>query len=405
MKDYYRILQISEKSSEEDIKQAYRNLAKKYHPDLNQSSDAQQRFTEISEAYEAVLKHVHRFEEVVEEVDTEEILRDIRQAARIQAQRRFEKQEREKKAYHESGLYDIGLLFSYIGRILLLLVSLVLISFPVVVCFSEQSILPFFYLCFLWLLGGFFLFMIYRERQKYFRLGKFYYSLKKVKEILFHTSENSVEDCFYCAGEKANSNPFRLVLLQVKDIQLRNEGPMQHRAGYNRKTITILFPRSQKAYFVHLIVSGVKLFSILFGLLFFPVTSLVWRFLGGLLMGWILTSLLLLITHTQSKTAYLMSYGMIIKIFLWLLVIGSLSEFHFSPLDIQTTPMIHFGIVSYLIVDAILEQFLKIPKKVKLFQPIPKHYVNLTRHFEENCQLYLEIPFWTSLYPLVRWIF
>ncbi|MEI7489536.1 MAG: DnaJ domain-containing protein, partial [Chryseobacterium sp.] len=35
MKDYYKILEVEEQSSEDDIKKSYRTLSKKYHPDVN----------------------------------------------------------------------------------------------------------------------------------------------------------------------------------------------------------------------------------------------------------------------------------------------------------------------------------------------------------------------------------
>ena len=50
MKDYYKILEIEETASEEEIKKSYRNLSKKYHPDLNPSGG--EKFKEINEAYE-----------------------------------------------------------------------------------------------------------------------------------------------------------------------------------------------------------------------------------------------------------------------------------------------------------------------------------------------------------------
>lgn len=51
-RDYYEILGIDKKASASEIKKAYRNLVKKYHPDVNKESDAEDKFKEIQEAYE-----------------------------------------------------------------------------------------------------------------------------------------------------------------------------------------------------------------------------------------------------------------------------------------------------------------------------------------------------------------
>jgi molecular chaperone DnaJ len=53
-KDYYKILGVEKGASKEDIKRAYKKLAKKYHPDLNKESDATERFKEINEAAEVL---------------------------------------------------------------------------------------------------------------------------------------------------------------------------------------------------------------------------------------------------------------------------------------------------------------------------------------------------------------
>jgi len=53
-KDYYASLGLERGASEADIKKAYRKLAHKYHPDVSKQSDAEQRFKEISEAYQTL---------------------------------------------------------------------------------------------------------------------------------------------------------------------------------------------------------------------------------------------------------------------------------------------------------------------------------------------------------------
>lgn len=49
--DYYEILGVKKNASEEEIKKSYKQLAKKYHPDLNKEKGAEAKFKEISEAY------------------------------------------------------------------------------------------------------------------------------------------------------------------------------------------------------------------------------------------------------------------------------------------------------------------------------------------------------------------
>jgi curved DNA-binding protein len=58
-KDYYATLGVERGASEEDIKKAYRKLARKYHPDVSKEKDAEEKFKEVGEAYE-VLKDAEK---------------------------------------------------------------------------------------------------------------------------------------------------------------------------------------------------------------------------------------------------------------------------------------------------------------------------------------------------------
>lgn len=109
---YYSILDLEPGCSLFDIKRAYREKAKEYHPDLNHSPDAQERFIEVNEAYEFFIRQFSRpgREKIVRDGtsinEMEEIFQQWMQKERIRARARAAQYARRRyEEFRRSPLY------------------------------------------------------------------------------------------------------------------------------------------------------------------------------------------------------------------------------------------------------------------------------------------------------------
>jgi uncharacterized membrane protein len=409
-KDYFKILELEPGCSIDDIKNAYRRLAKKYHPDLNKSPEATSMFIEITEAYEVLSYHfthnqTDKTEIITQQRDYDEFIRKVREAAQRRAHMKYEKFKKEQEAFQESGLYDVVLLLKYIGLVFLPILATGLILFPIFIAISSGEFYAFFYLFYFWIIGLFLFYYILQQGKTYFRQGKFYYSFHKLLLKFTQTKENPNDRCFFCKNLPANSIPYKIEMYKVKNIRLSNQGPLQHQAGFDRSSSKIILPRSKKALFIHTMVSALKLSGLLYAVFFLQIDSFIWRFIFGLTIGWVAGSMVLWISATKSKVGYLLSFGNLIKIVFWLVPIILISEFHTAPFNIYTNEWDKLIIVLLGFADSIVEQALKIPKKHRLFKPLLKPYKILDQYYMQNYYLYLEIPFYTAIAPIWRWLF
>lgn len=407
MKNYYEVLGLTPGSSAKQVKQAYRDLAKVYHPDVNNSPDAAQKFIEINEAYEVLMYHSNFNEKNIRPEDQEEydeVIRKFRDEAKERARKKYEKYQKEFRDYQESGLYDFVLLVKYSWTIIYPLLGLTLFLFPSYIAYKYDEPFAILYLGFLSLFGGIIIYDVIQSRKNYFKKGKFYYNRQTLWNFLKGSKTETSEKCLYCKSRNANARPFSISVIHMKSIILDNQGPLRHQVGYNRTEEEVLFPRSAKAYKVHMLVSAVKILSISAFLIFFPITSLVWRFIMGIFFAWILSILILLLSGTKSKNGFLFSYAMIIKTSIWLTLISFLTKYQFKPFNLDTSEYLPVTAVIYLFFDSVLEQFLKMPK-IGLYCPLIEPYKAFGNYFKGNKYLYLEIPFWTTFYPIFRWIF
>ena len=414
MKDYHLILEIPSDSTEADIRKAYRRLAKKYHPDVNKSANAHEKFIEINEAYEFLMSKSQQLAgEAVsgsKPKNSDDLAREFeqfRQAARERAQQhakmRYADFKKKHDAFQESGINDIALIFYFLVRLALIPIFLFLFFLPVYLALSNEW-MSIFLLFLTWPFAGIIAWYAYDNRNQYFKPGKLYYTIARIKEI--YTQVKPIgQKCYYCSSKQADSKAYKVELLKLKDLKVQSGGFRQHSVNYKNENAVISVPRSRKAFILHSVVTTVKIVSILSSMLFLGISSVVWRFILGMAVGGLFSSLILVITCTKSNITYLLSYGSVFRVSIWLLIISLVSHFSINPINIQTFDYIHFAIFAIIIFDCLLMQFVNFAFGKYAAKPIIKQHPDVEQKFKDGYKVYNDIPVLSVIYPVFKWIF
>lgn len=409
LEEYYKILGLNKGANQEEIKKAYRFLAKMFHPDVSDDPDAGEKFIKITEAYE-ILMNRSVFETLRITSDSEEeqkytyeyFKKVAREKAKMAAEMRYETLRREHEAFQKSGMYDLFLLMNYFFHGFLVVFTLFLLIFPVYLAIKTG----FFGMFFLWIIGGFLVFFIIGKGKSFFRLGSFFYTYKDLKSLVNEEMGMGTVNCWYCLRQKADSYPYKMGMLKVHDVQLNFFGALWHDARYKRTYKKLSIPRSKKAFRIHFANSIIKILFILTALSILPFESWLWRLAGGMIAGGLLSVTILLLTRTRSKVSYLLNWNLIIKISLLFLVLVLLSDWHAFPI-IKSTDYLGAGFLLMLFFqDIFVDLFIKgIFRQRDLIKPIFKQPEEIQQLANHGYQTYLDIPIWSAVFPFIKWIF
>ncbi len=416
MKDYHKILNLQAGASRSDIQQAYRKLAKLYHPDVSQAPDAHERFCDITEAYEFLVHHAgpqngglaaNAGRGPQPEVFTtgeayDRFRKEAREKAHRHAQMTYERFRRHHEAFQESGIEDLMLLITICLRVVSIPLILVLSVAPLLLAFLDrwQDI-------FIAIIAWPFAFILawyFRDNRKHYLMpGRFFYTPERIWHML-NDVHPAASPCYYCPSLAANSRPYVLELYKPQGVLYHSSGYRMHQVRYLNKTASLQVPRSRKALLVHTSVTTVRLLALLLSMIFLPLSSLVWRFIGGLAAGALASWLVLAVFRTRSCQSYLVSTSSLIRATLWLLAVILVSRFSIRPVDISTNGYIYLVIVAVIIFDSFVMQLLNLLLGSKGSMPLVTQYPEVMDRFREGFMAYNDIPALSVIYPLFRWI-
>jgi len=408
-KNYHSVLGLAPGATKKQIKSAYRKLAFKYHPDRNQSAGAARKFQEITEAHDYLLDHPRAGQKDAtsyEEQVASEVYRREREKMQQRARAQREKKKQQDEYFNRPEWHDPILLLKYAGNGLLLLFAIAALIGPVLIAiFVDPASLA--GTSIFMIMGLVLLVYIYQKRKHWFRLGKLNTSPKDfIAYFRYIQGKPSKDKCCYCRSTMADGKAYKIELLKTVDIEIRTFGALDHSARYKNKVKRVVVPRSSRAVYYHRLVSLIKFLSILAFLVFFPLESILWRFIAGLLAGGILSSLLLKVARVRSKVSYLLTPGLLLKVFIWLLSLALISSVG-PGFDIQISSYVYLVVAGLLfLLDMVFDLVMGfLPFYRRMFRPLIQQGAILDGLYKEGYQNYQELPVYSVIYPLIRWLF
>ena len=406
---YHKVLGLAPGATKKQIKSAYRKLAFKYHPDQNKSAGAARKFQEITEAYDYLLKHPEaglKNATSYEDQVAGEVYRREREHMKQRATAQREKKKQQEEYFKRPEWHDPILILRYAGNGIALLLAFSAVILPVLLAIfgDPQSLAG---TSIFIIMGIVLLVYIYQKRKTWFRMGQLNTSLREVLNFFRLVSGPPSKDrCCYCRSTMADGKAYKIELLKTVDIQVQSYGALNHSAKYRNKVKRVVVPRSARAVYYHRLTGLLKFISILVFLFLFPVDSILWRFIAGLLFGGIISSILLKLVRVRSKVSYLLTPGLIVKVLIWL---GSLSMISsLGPgFNIQISGYVYLVVAGLLfLLDMVFDLAVGfLPFYRKMFIPLIKQGTILDSLYKDGYQNYQELPVYSVIYPLIRWLF
>lgn len=402
----YKILGLQPGAGKAEIKKAYRRLAKKYHPDINPTASAAEKFLEITRAYDELTEGgTIPYKRDRGYAKADEILKKEREKARARQRKRDREQEEAQRRFRESGWYDLLLFSKYFLRVVALLGSIAAVVVPVILGIVVEPVV-FIATVYFVVIGTFGIWYIYKSRKTWFRLGTFSTNREKIISWFKRPPTHPSNDpCYYMKGQKADGRAYRVKLVRIEGIKVVSHGAMDHHATYNNKATSLVIPRSARAELIHRICSLTRIFLIILAVILFPVSSLFWRLVAGVLAAVLVSYLVLKITGVKSKTSFLFTPALCIKAVVW--IIGMLSISQFGP-GFDIVPGEYKWIVIaglFFLLDMLFDLLLGLfPFYHRLFVPLVPQGRVMNRLYRDGFRNYVEYPFFSVFYPFYLWI-